>query len=278
MPGGKTRLPGNVSSQFISGLLLASPLAARNVEISVTSPLESKPYVRMTLDVIKKHGIVSEVSKNLRDYRIPAVQQYRRHNHQVPGDFSSAAFPIVAAAITRSEVTIGNLVTQEEQPDQLLLGILQDMGVAISATDKSVTISPSLMRGKEIDVRDCPDLVPVLAVAGSFAEGRTLIKGAGRLRIKESDRLSSITSELSKMGAKIAEGKDSLTVEGPSELKGTEVDSHGDHRIVMACAVAALGAHGVTKINNPECIKKSYPSFMFDMKRLGADMRWVEIP
>ena len=278
IPGGKTSLPGNVSSQFISGLLFASPLAAKNVEISVISPLESKPYVLMTLNVIKKHGIRCDVSRNLREYRIPAMQEYGRCNHLVPGDFSSASFPLVAAAVTRSEVTVRNLATQEEQPDQLILGILRDMGVALSVRDNSVTVSPNSMIGRKIDVRDCPDLVPILAVAGSFAKGRTLIKGAGRLRIKESDRLSSITSELSKMGAKIVEGRDSLTVEGPTGLKGAVADSHGDHRIVMACAVAALGAQGVTKINNAECIKKSYPSFIVDMKRLGADMRWVETP
>jgi 3-phosphoshikimate 1-carboxyvinyltransferase len=146
------------------------------------------------------------------------------------------------------------------------------MGASLSINRDAVTISPSQLRGIEIDARDCPDLVPAITALGPYVNGETVIKNAGRLRIKESDRLAAITTELSKMGAKIIELEDSLIIKGPTKLLGADVDSHGDHRIAMACVVAALGAEGLTKINNPECIRKSYPTFIEDMKSLGADM------
>ncbi len=270
--GGKTSIRGDISSQFISGLLFACPKAKEDTEIVVTTNLESKGYVEMTLEVLVKHGLEGAVNPNLSHMWIPATQSYRPCDHTVPGDFSSAAFLLAAAAVTSSRVTVKNLEYLTAQGDKAILGILEEMGTSVNIGDDSVEVKGGQLVGIDIDAKDIPDLVPVCAVLGCYAEGRSEIYNAKRLRYKESDRLDSICTELKKMGADIVVNEDGLAINGSPGLNGVTIDPHNDHRIAMSCAVAALGAVGETKIQNVECINKSYPQFFSDLRVLGANV------
>ena len=269
--GGGASLVGDMSSQFVTGLLLACPLAEEDTEIVLTTPLESKPYIRLTLDILKSHSIEVSASEDLRRFAIPCNQAYAPKDHDVPGDYSAAAFLLAAAAITDSKATVKNLFSN--QPDSEIVNILTMMGAQVKVEEKSVKVSGGKLRGITIDARDIPDLVPVCAVLACIAEGTTRIEEAGRLRIKESDRLSTISSELLKMDADITEEAKGLTIRGPCVLRGATIDPHGDHRVAMACAVAGLRAEGKTEILEAECVNKSYPNFFRDLKRLGGRVR-----
>ena len=270
--GGKTSIRGDISSQFISGLLFACPKANEDTEIAVTTTLESKGYVEMTFEVLVEHGLEGAVNPELSRLWIPSNQSYRPCDHAVPGDFSSAAFLLAAAAVTSSRVTVKNLEYQTAQGDRAILGILDEMGATVKTRDNSVDVEGGMLVGVDIDAKDTPDLVPVCAVLACYAEGRSEIYNAKRLRYKESDRLDSISTELKKMGADIVVNEDGLTINGSSGLHGATIDPHNDHRIAMACTVAALGAVGETKIQNVECINKSYPQFFSDLRVLGANV------
>jgi 3-phosphoshikimate 1-carboxyvinyltransferase len=272
--GGKTNMPGDVSSQFVSGLMFACPLAEANTEIMLTSPLESKSYVLMTEAVLNKHGINVEVSEDFKKVKIPSKQTYHPCDSKVPGDFSSAAFVLAAAAIIRSEIRLMNLDFGSIQGDKAIVPILQKMGVngkvcedKIELTGKGTTLNPI-----DVDARDIPDLVPVCTTLACFANGTSRIHDAQRLRLKESDRLASLFGELQKMGADIAMDESSLTINGPCKLHGAFIDPHNDHRIAMACTIAGLNAEGETIIQDAECVRKSYPQFFTDLHSLGADV------
>jgi len=268
--GGKTSIRGDISSQLISGLLFACPKAKKNTEISITTPLESKNYVQMTMEVLHKHGIRVFASDNLTRLEIPSNQNYSPCNHEVPGDFSSAAFLLAAAAITSSKLKVKNLDYHTTQGDKAILDILKEMGSKVQVSDDCVEVEGEQLNAIDIDAKDIPDLVPVCAVLACYSKGTSKIYNARRLRYKESDRLSSLHAELKKMGAEIMVKEDGLVIRGPCRMHGTTIDPHNDHRIAMACAVAALAATGETKIQNSECVNKSYPRFFDDLCLLGA--------
>ena len=272
--GGKTSIPGDVSSQFISGLMFACPLASKDTEIILTTPLESKGYIQMTREVLAKHGVEVSISEDFRRIRIPSGQTYKPCDDRVPGDFSSAAFLLAAAAITRSEVTVTNLDYSLVQGDKAIVGILKQMGVHGKVCSNQIKIKGTgdLLEAVDVNAKDTPDLVPVCAALACYAKGTSRIHDAQRLRLKESDRLSSLYLELRKMGADIAVDEGSLTIKGPCKLNGSDIDSHNDHRIAMACAVAALRADGETRIHDAECVKKSYPRYFIDLSSLGANI------
>jgi 3-phosphoshikimate 1-carboxyvinyltransferase len=270
--GGETSIPGDVSSQFISGLMFACPMAKVDTEIMLTSSLESADYVKMTQAVLVNHGIKVPAHEN--HIHIPANQAYTPSDGRVPGDFSSAAFLLAAAAITNSKVQINNLDYGSVQGDKAILGILKHMGVNGKVCEDSVEIegSGALLKTVEVDAKNIPDLVPALAVLACYAKGTSHIFGAHRLRLKESDRLKSLYLELTKMGAQITINDDGLIIQGGSPLLGAVIDPHNDHRIAMACAIAALGAEGETTIQNAECVRKSYPQFFTHLRQIGADI------
>jgi len=270
--GGETSIPGDVSSQFISGLMFACPMAEVDTEIMLTSQLESADYVRMTQTVLANHGVKVPVHEN--HIHIPANQTYTPSDGRVPGDFSSAAFLLAAAAITNSKVQINNLDYGSVQGDKAVLGILKHMGVNGKVCEDRVEIegSGNLLKPVEVDAKNIPDLVPAIAVLACCAKGISHIFGAHRLRLKESDRLESLYLELTKMGAQVTINNDGLIIQGGSPLHGATIDPHNDHRIAMACAVAALGAKGETTIQNAQCVRKSYPQFFTHLKQLGADL------
>jgi 3-phosphoshikimate 1-carboxyvinyltransferase len=272
--GGKTSIRGDVSSQFISGLMFACPLARKDMEITLTTPLESKGYVQMTREVLSKHGVEVTISEDFRQIRVPSGQTYKPCDHSVPGDFSSVAFLLAAAAITRSDVTVTNLDYSLVQGDKAIVAILKQMGVRGKVCSNQIEIKGTgdLLKAVDVNAKDTPDLVPVCAALACYANGTSRIHDAQRLRLKESDRLQSLYTELRKMGADIAVDEGSLTVKGPCKLHGAEIDPHNDHRIAMACAVAALGAEGETVIHDAECVKKSYPRVFNDLHSLGANV------
>jgi 3-phosphoshikimate 1-carboxyvinyltransferase len=227
----------------------------------------------MTENVLAKHGVKVEISEDFKRVKIPSNQTYTALDGRVPGDFSSAAFLLAAAAVTQSQVVVKGLDYGSIQGDKAIVRILQQMGVNCQVDQDQIQINDgSPLKAVDVDARDIPDLVPVLAALACYAEGTTLIHDAERLRLKESDRLEALFLELRKMGAEIAVDKSSLTIKGPAKLHGATIDTHNDHRVAMACAVAALQAQGSTVIQNGECIRKSYPQFFNDIAMLGADV------
>jgi 3-phosphoshikimate 1-carboxyvinyltransferase len=257
MTGGKTSIDGQ-SSQFLSGLLLACPLAEGGSEIDVKD-LNSRPYVKMTLEHLKIAGAKVH-DDEMKRFHIDGGQSYKPFRIKVPGDYSSAAFVIVAAKITGSTIKILGLDQNDSQGDKAIITILQQMRSG---------------NKREIDMRDTPDLLPVTAVLGCCSEGTTVLRNVPHARLKESDRISTLCKELKKMGANIEERPDGLMV-SRSELKGAKLDGHKDHRIVMALAVAALNAQGKSIINDADMVSTSYPMFVGDLVGLGANIKVVD--
>lgn len=270
--GGIVSIRGNVSSQFISGLLFAGSLMDNGLDLELTTPLESRNYVTLTLEIMKQHGIKIESNREMTRIEITPGQKYSTTRHVIHGDYSSAAFTLAAAAATRSRVLVRDLRQSQSEPDAILLQILSRMGVATKFFDDGVITEGGQLKGASVDIHDSPDLGPILAVLGCYAEGETRISGAARLRYKESDRLATITSELGALGARIKEGEDGLTIQGPSYLRGGVVQSHNDHRVAMALTIAALGASEDVIITDAECVSKSYPNFFGDLESLGVEI------
>jgi len=271
--GGKTSIRGDISSQFISGLLFACSRAKLDTEVDVTTPLESRSYVQMTIQVLGEHGIRVSAPENFAQLKVPSNQTYRPCDHEVPGDFSSAAFLLAAAAVMSSRVKVQNLDRHSMQGDRAILDILEQMGSKVRVGDEYVEVQGGQqLNAINVDARDVPDLVPVCAALACYSKGNSKIYNAKRLRYKESDRLASLHLELKKMGAEITMKEDELVIKGPCTMHGATIDSHDDHRIAMACAVAALSARGETKIQKSECVNKSYPRFFHDLRSLGANI------
>lgn len=254
---GKYNLEGDVSSQFITGLMLALPMCEEDSVIKLTSPLQSKPYADMTIAALKKFGIdIREMSMNgLPIYLIKGGQKYKPCRTAVEGDYSQAAFFFTANALG-SEIKITNLDPNSVQGDKAILDIIASCG--------------DDMKPFTADVADIPDLVPILAVLGSFTKGQSRIVNAARLKLKESDRLTCVANALNAIGGKVTAGDDFLTMEHIDTFTGGEVDSCKDHRIVMAAAIAATASNAPVIIHGAEDVKKSYPRFFDDFKSLGG--------
>ncbi len=259
---GLYRIPGNVSSQFISGLLFALPLLHGDSEIRVTTLMESKGYVDLTLSVLKQFGITVQ-NENNRRFIIYGNQKYRPVDYTVEGDYSQAAFFLAAGALG-CDVSCTGLNPESLQGDRKILEIIRETGAEVIETEDG-TVSAKYrpgMHGIDIDAREIPDLVPILAVLCSLCKGRSRILNAGRLRMKESDRLAAISRELNQLGAVVREETDSLVIDGKQVLGGSTVSAWGDHRIAMALAIAACRCEGEVSISGAiEAVKKSYPDF-----------------
>lgn len=260
-------IPGNISSQYITGLLFALPLLDGNSEIYITTPLESSGYVDMTIQMLARFGINIEYGNNI--FYIAGNQKYKPQNILVEGDYSGAAFWLAAAALGNN-LKISGLSPLSLQADKKILEVLEAFGVSSKWDNNQVSIIPNTLIPTEIDASEIPDSVPILAVVAAYTKGITRIYNAQRLRIKESDRLYATQKNLSAMGANIAQTDDGLIINGGLPLTGTVLDSYNDHRIAMAMSIAALGAEGMTTINNAECVNKSYPEFFRDLKSLGG--------
>ncbi|MDF2957155.1 MAG: 5-enolpyruvylshikimate-3-phosphate synthase [Candidatus Alkanophagales archaeon MCA70_species_1] len=278
LKGGCTEIDASISSQFVSALLIAAPLAENPVEI-VVSRLSSEPYVNITLDVMKKANVVVYRRKSgEKEVFEVEPQSYDLRRFMVPGDFSSAAYILAAAVVSSARHGVGRVCVRNlfpsAQGDAKILEILEEMGVDVQWNKEKGVVcveSGGRLRGVRVDARNIPDLVPTIAVLGAVAEGVTEITNAAHLRHKETDRLRATAEELSKMGAKIEEKSGGLVVEGGT-LHGAVVDSRGDHRMAMALTIAGLAADGTTVVEGAECVSISYPSFFEDLKKLKAEV------
>lgn len=264
---GEFEIPGNVSSQFITGLLFALPLLKEDSKIILTSPLESVAYVDITINVMKKFGVIIEATDY--GYFVKGNQKYIPKNYTTEGDWSNAAFFMTAAAI-KGDITVTGVDKNSAQGDKEIAEILKRFGAKVEFTDNGVRVQKGDLKATNIDARQIPDLVPILAVCATFAEGTTHITGAERLRIKESDRLSAIANAINKLGGNVVEKPDGLVITGVKSLKGGTVQGVNDHRIVMAMSVATLMATDTVTITDMESIKKSFPNYFEEYNRLGG--------
>jgi 3-phosphoshikimate 1-carboxyvinyltransferase len=268
LKGGKTSVSG-VTSQFATALLLALPLAENDSEIEVID-LQEKPYVEMTLAWLDRQSILYR-QQGLHHFKISGNQQYKPFTTSIPGDFSSAAFPLCAAAVTQSDIEICGLDFADTQGDKLVFSLLEHMGLKIEYRESSVIVKAGQLKGMEIDMNSIPDALPIMAVIGCYATGETHLRNVAHARFKECDRIRAITTELKKMGANIEELPDGVRVR-QSRLRGCRVHGYDDHRLVMALAVAGLGASGNTVVDTAEAVGVTYPSFVKDMQQLAANL------
>lgn len=282
------KIRGDISSQFITALLFLSPLLKCNnldyIEIEITTPLVSYPYIQITLDVLKSFGIkiLEKIDENRKGkYIIESQQKFRPQVYTIPGDFSSAAFVIAATVISQedSHVVINNLNFQNPQGDKKIIEILRDMGanIEIFQNERKITIKGGTnrypLKGIAIDCSEIPDLFPVLCVVSAFSKGKTTLYNASNLRLKESDRISVMARELKKMGVRVEEYDDKLVVYHCESIEGVKIDHENDHRIAMACFIAALYAKTTSEIKNIDIVKDSYPTFIDDFKKLGVSLK-----
>lgn len=261
---------GNISSQFITGLMFTLPFLDGDSKIVITTELESKGYVDLTIDCLEKFGVKIE-NKDYKEFLIKGNQKCKNRDYRVEGDFSQAAFWIVAG-ILGSNIKCKDLNINSLQGDKEIIDIVRKMGADINIYEEYIEVKESRTKGIIIDAAECPDLVPVLAVLGALSEGTTKIINAERLRIKECDRLKAMATELSKIGADIEELEDGLIIRGKKSLKGGIVDSWNDHRIAMSMAVASIKCEEPIVITNSKAVKKSYPHFWEDFKSLGGNI------
>ncbi|MFX0022392.1 MAG: 3-phosphoshikimate 1-carboxyvinyltransferase [Candidatus Hermodarchaeota archaeon] len=278
------QVQGDLSSQFLSALLILCPLLKCKdkdfIEIELTSPLVSKPFVQITLDVLDAFGINIQANFESGKFYITNEQNYRSQSFEIPGDFSSAANIMAAAVLSKkpSSVIINNLSFKNKQGDKKIIEILKKIGANIEFNEEKNQIiingksTETLLKGIEIDCTEIPDLFPILSVIGAIAEGKTILYNAFNLRLKESDRISSMARELSKMGVKVIEEEDKLTIFHCDKLKGTTINHNNDHRVAMACCIAAMYADSSSYIERSEIVNDSYPSFFEDLKKLGLQM------
>ena len=266
--GNNFNIVGNVSSQFITGLLFAFSLLRRKATLNITTKIESEPYINITLDALATFGI--NIIKKDNSFIVPENLIFIAPKElSVEGDWSNAAFPLSLGIIGKAPITVENLMSSSRQGDKKIVDILRAFGGKIEENGNSFTAYPSKLCGTEIDASNIPDLVPILTTIASVADGTTVICGASRLRLKESDRLMTVTSFLSTLGADIRETEDGLIIHGKNNLIGGYVSSFGDHRIAMSAAIAASVCTEDVTICGAEAVNKSYPDFWQDMKALG---------
>lgn len=258
LKGGTANIRGDRSSQFLSALLMVAPYAERDVHLKVAGPLASRPYIDITLDVMSAFGVPVD-RREYHSFSVKAGQRYRPRTFLIEGDASNASYFFSAAAITRGRVRVENFRPSSVQGDTAFLEVLEGMGCEVMRGGEWAEVRGKELRGMEIDMNAMPDLVPTLAVTAIFSRGKTVMKNIGHLRVKESDRIASIARELAKMGVRTEEGEDWLSVEG-GRPHGAEIETHQDHRLAMAFAVAGLSVPGM-KITGERCVEKSFPGF-----------------
>jgi len=262
-------LPGHISSQFVTGLLMSLPLLDGDSVINMTSKLESRDYVDLTIDVMKSFGV--DVKNNAYEsFEVRGNQKYDAQNLCVEGDYSQMAFWAVAGVIGQNPITIENASKATNQGDSRIFEIIEDMGGRVEYKNMSITVYPSQTQNIDINVSEIPDLVPILAVLGSMSTGTMVISGGERVRLKESDRLKAIATELNKVGGDVSETPDGIIVKGVESFSGGSVEGWNDHRIVMAMAIAASRCKRALTIEGWRAINKSYPEFFKDYQSLGG--------
>lgn len=265
MPTGRAVVAGDVSSQFLSGLLMAVPCAAGPVELEVAGTLVSQPYVQMTLAVMAGFGVTLQTHE-LRRFATPGLQAYRAGHYAIEPDASAASYFFAAAAITGGRVTVEGLSRQSLQGDVAFCRCLEQMGCRVDYESDRITVTGAPLRGIDVDMNAISDTVQTLGAVALFADGPTTITGVGHIRHKETDRLEALSNELRKLGADVEERSDGLRIQ-PRALHGAEIETYDDHRMAMSLALAGLVQPGVV-ILDPGCTRKTYPDFFSDLARL----------
>ncbi|MCI1665279.1 MAG: 3-phosphoshikimate 1-carboxyvinyltransferase [Atopobiaceae bacterium] len=279
---GRFDIPGDVSSQYVSGLLLAAALLDGPSEVRVSEPFESRSYVNLTKDALELFGVhvledhEKEGGAATTNYYVTPATPYRSPSRTiVEGDWSNAAFWLVAGAMGTSAISVSGLGLSSNQGDRAILGVLARFGATVGRRGDVATVSHDHLVGCEIDASDFPDLVPPIAAVAAVAEGATVIRNIGRLRLKESDRIESVTDALSSLGADVSSTEDTMTICGRPSLTGGTVDARNDHRIAMMASIAACRCTSAVTVLGADCVSKSYPGFYTDFARLGGTVRQI---
>lgn len=274
---GRFLLPGNVSSQYISGLLMAAPLIRGEVTVAVVTPVESRPYIDLTIEALKTFGIVVQQHDERVDgvdchcFTVPSEQRLTSPGRcEVEGDWSNAAFWLAAGSLQDDPLSVTGVDPFSRQGDRAIMACLALFGAHVGRSAGIVAASRDQLRGQTLNISDIPDLAAPLAAVASMCEGTTHLVGAARLRLKESDRLSTICNALNALGGQARIQDDGLVIEGVSQLAGGEVDAANDHRIAMMATICATFAAGPSVIHGCECVAKSYPTFFDDFRSLGG--------
>lgn len=267
--GRTVSIDASKSSQFVSSILLVAPYAQADVNLFLGERVSSKPYLDITIDVMKSFG--ADVQEKTDGYFVSAAKHYKPTSYIIEGDYSSASYFFAAAAITGGKITVQNLNPQSKQGDARFLDVLKKMGCKIIKDAHldyfgAVVGSPELS-GITVDMNDIPDIVPTLAVTALFAKGKTKIQNVAHLRFKESDRIRALATELRKLGAEVTEFDDGLEIVPNEKYIGAEIETYNDHRIAMSFAVAGLKIPNL-RIKNPNCVKKSFPEFWEEFEKL----------
>lgn len=267
LDGGNVAIRGDISSQFLSGLMMAAPLALREVVILVEGLLVSLPYVMMTRAMMREFGVeIRHETPSL--FRIPAPQPYCRSQYAIEPDASAASYVFAAAAITGGETSVPGLTLRSIQGDIRFVTLLADMGCHVTKDDDAFRVKGGPLRGIDVDMNDISDTVMTLAAVACFAEGPTTIRNVAHIRHKETDRLAALATELRKVGAEVDEYPDGLKIT-PRPLHGAVIDTYNDHRMAMSMALIGLKVPGIV-INNPACVAKTYPNFFDDLEKLRS--------
>ena len=265
LAGGAATVRGDISSQFLSGLLMAAPGAAAPVTLEVDGTLVSQPYIRLTLSVMESFGVDVKTDERLSGFTIAAPQAYRAQEYEVEPDASAASYFWAAAAIAGGSVTVEGLSARSLQGDVAFVDCLESMGCDVQRAADSITVVGCPLHGIDVDMNAISDTVQTLAVVALFADGPTTIRNVGHIRHKETDRIGAVATELRKLGATVDEREDGLSVV-PGKLRGATIKTYDDHRMAMSFALAGLRQAGV-RINDPDCTRKTYPQFFDDLSR-----------
>ncbi|HEU0293475.1 MAG TPA: 3-phosphoshikimate 1-carboxyvinyltransferase [Anaerolineales bacterium] len=267
LPGGKTKIAGNISSQFLSALLMVAPYAQNPVEITLSTELNSKPYVDMTLAIMKDFGVdvvrdgYRSFAVPLTSYKLQVMQSVTRNSYPIESDASAASYFFAAPAICGGTVRVENISRNSKQGDIAFLDVLQQMGCEIREGDNSIEVTGTTeLRGIDADMRDIPDTAQTLAVIAPFAASPTRIRGIASARVKETDRVSATCNELERLGVQVEEYEDGMTIHPAAELRPAAVQTYNDHRMAMSFALIGLRCDGLT-IENPSCVSKTFPNY-----------------
>ncbi|MFN3466354.1 MAG: 3-phosphoshikimate 1-carboxyvinyltransferase [Candidatus Brocadiales bacterium] len=270
LEGGQARMKGDLSSQYFTAILLSAPYARKDVEIKVVGELVSRPYVDMTIRLMKRFGVSVAGAYCDMPLQVKAGQRYSSLHYKVEGDATNASYFLAGAAITPGKVRVHGLSRDSLQGDVRFVDILEEMGSKVKWGDSWVELEGDSLKGIEVDLNDCPDLAQTLAVVALFAEGKTRIRNVANLRIKETDRIHAVVTELEKLGAKVREYEDGLDIE-PGKPRPARIETYGDHRMAMSFALAGLRIPGIV-IKDPACVAKTFPNYFEELERLRQDI------
>jgi 3-phosphoshikimate 1-carboxyvinyltransferase len=268
LSGGNVRMPGDLSSQFLTSLLLATPLARSRVVVDIDGEQVSKPYLRMTLAMMRRFGVEVR-ERDLTHFEIEPAAYRSPGTYLVEGDASSATYFLAAGAIAGSGVTVTGIGADSVQGDVAFVDVLAEMGAEVEREPASITVRPGPLRGVDLDLNALPDAAMTVAVLALFAQGPTTIRNIYNWRVKETDRLAAMSTELRKLGATVVEGIDFISITPPAKIKPAEIDTYGDHRMAMCFSLACLAGVPVT-IRDPDCVSKTFPEFFSEFEALRA--------